>query len=249
MRSQIVAGNWKSNLNFQEAKSLLAELSQLKKDFPKDVQVAIACPFPYLGAFLNESDGIHLSAQNSSANDFGAFTGEVHPEMLMSMGIDHVIIGHSERRSMFGDNNEVVAQKVKRAVNAGMHVFFCCGEGLEHRDENAHFDWVKMQIESALFDLDETAMKQIVIAYEPIWAIGTGRTASAEQAQEMHEAIRSWLKEEFSEECANNTSILYGGSCKPSNAKEIFAQKDVDGGLIGGASLKAEDFNAIIHSF
>ncbi len=249
MRSQIVAGNWKSNLNFQEAKSLLSDLSHLQKDFPKEVQVAIACPFPYLGAFVSEVNGIHLAAQNASAHDFGAFTGEVHPEMLMSMGIDHVIIGHSERRAMFGETNEVIAQKIKRAVNAGMNVFFCCGEGLEHRDDDVHFDWVKMQVESALFDLDEAAMKQVVIAYEPIWAIGTGRTASAEQAQEMHAAIRSWLEEEFSADCANSTSILYGGSCKPNNAKELFAQNDVDGGLIGGASLKAEDFNAIIHSF
>ena len=249
MRSQIVAGNWKSNLTFQEAKTLIADLQDLKGSFPDDVKVAIAAPFPYLGAFASEVKGMHLAAQNSSAHEMGAFTGEVHPEMLASLGVDHVIIGHSERRSLFNESNEVVADKVKRAVNAGLNVFFCCGELLEHREEEVHFDLVKEQIETGLFDLDETAMKQIVIAYEPVWAIGTGRTASSEQAQEMHAAIRSWIADEFSQECAENTSILYGGSCKPSNAQELFAQKDVDGGLIGGASLSAKDFAAIIQSF
>ena len=247
MRSKIVAGNWKSNLLKSDAEVLAQNLCDAADSISNEVEVIIAPPFAYLGT-LPRCEAVQLSSQNCSATAFGAYTGEVAAEMLVSMGVNITILGHSERRSYFGETDEVVAGKVKRALEGGLRVIFCCGEQLEERESGKHFDVVKAQVDKALFDLSSAQMKSIVIAYEPVWAIGTGKTASADQAQEMHAFIRGVLAEKFGSETADNTSILYGGSCKPSNADEIFAKPDVDGGLIGGASLKADDFLAIVQS-
>lgn len=247
MRSKIVAGNWKSNLLKSDAEALAQGLCNAADSIPNEVEVIIAPPFPYLGT-LPRCEAVQMSSQNCSATAFGAYTGEVAAEMLVSMGVNITILGHSERRSYFGETDEVVAGKVKRALEGGLRVIFCCGEQLEERESGKHFDVVKAQVEKALFELSSAQMQSIVIAYEPVWAIGTGKTASADQAQEMHAFIRGVLAEKFGAETADNTSILYGGSCKPSNADEIFAKPDVDGGLIGGASLKVDDFLAIVQS-
>lgn len=248
MRSKIVAGNWKSNLTLDEAKDLLNQVNNLNKTSANNVEVVVAPPNVYLGA-LSPAEGIQFASQNCSRTSFGAYTGEVSAEMLVSMGVNITLIGHSERRAYFGETLEVVADKVQQALKGGLRVFFCCGEELPARESGGHFAVVKSQLESALFGLSSAQMQSIVIAYEPVWAIGTGVTASADQAQEMHAFIRSEIEAKFGKSTAENTSILYGGSCKPGNAKELFSQADVDGGLIGGASLKAEDFTAIISSF
>ena len=247
MRSKIVAGNWKSNLLKSDAEALAQGLCNAADRIPNEVEVIIAPPLPYLG-LLSQCKSVQLSAQNCSATAFGAYTGEVAAEMLVSMGVNITLLGHSERRSYFGETDEVVARKVKRALEGGLRVIFCCGEQLEERESGKHFDVVREQVKKALFDLSAAQMQSIVVAYEPVWAIGTGETASADQAQEMHVFIRGVLAEKFGAVTANNTSILYGGSCKPGNADEIFAKPDVDGGLIGGASLKVDDFLAVVQS-
>ena len=251
MRKNIVAGNWKMNLKREGALALVSEvLSQLPKD--KDTEVVFAPCFLYLykiAKMCNDFERVKVSAQNCSKEEKGAFTGEVSAEMVATSNGDYVIIGHSERREYFKETNTDLAQKVNRALANNLKVIFCCGESLRQRENEVHFDWIKQQLTEGIFHLDSTDFSSIVIAYEPIWAIGTGETATSEQAQEMHGFIRSILNEKYGAEIAENTSILYGGSCNPSNAKELFMQKDIDGGLIGGASLRSDDFLAIINSF
>tara|TARA_R110002051_G_scaffold100879_1_gene171277 strand:+ start:10146 stop:10895 length:750 start_codon:yes stop_codon:yes gene_type:complete len=246
MRSKIVAGNWKMNKNQEETEALLAELSAKLPDTAAEVMVAPT--FVNLGAAVRdlESSTIQVIAQNMHFAESGAFTGEISADMLLSIGVQTVIIGHSERRAYFGETDEILAKKVKAALAKNMRVMFCFGEELEDRKSENHFNVVAGQLKNALFDLEAEAWKNIILAYEPVWAIGTGETASPEQAQEMHAFIRKTITEAFDANIANTVSILYGGSVKPSNAVEIFSKPDVDGGLIGGASLVADDFMAIV---
>lgn len=250
MRTQIVAGNWKMNCNLDESQHLLNALKQ--KDFSKaDVEVVVAPPYTNLYAAhqsLKDSP-IKISSQNINENESGAFTGEISPSMLKSVGVEYVIIGHSERRAIYKESDALLAKKVTTALKHDLKIMFCIGEVLEQRKADKHFDVVKEQLEKGLFHSSASDMKNVVIAYEPVWAIGTGETASPEQAQEIHEYIRKVLADKYNQEVADQTSILYGGSVKPNNAKEIFAKKDVDGGLIGGASLDADSFADIVMSF
>ncbi len=246
MRNKIVAGNWKMNKNLQETDELLAELAAKMPD--TEAEVMVAPPFVNLSEAkrMLESSVIQVVAQNMHGAESGAFTGEVSAGMLLGIGIDTVIIGHSERRAYFGESDEVLAEKVSAALKKQMRVIFCFGEELQDRKSGKHFEVVGEQLKKALFGLKASAWDHIVLAYEPVWAIGTGETASPEQAQEMHAFIRKTIAQQYSQEVADKVSILYGGSVKPGNAKEIFSQPDVDGGLIGGASLVADDFVDII---
>ncbi len=249
MRKNIVAGNWKMNNDTKETKSLLKDIKKgLKKSSLKNTKVIVAPSFVNLSTavkVLGDSK-IKVAAQNMNAAKNGAFTGEISAEMLKSTGVKTVILGHSERRAYFGETDSILKEKVDSALEQKMKIIFCFGEELNDRKENKHFELVESQIKNALFHLPESAWKKIVLAYEPVWAIGTGETASPEQAQEMHAFIRKTVADMYSTEVADNVSILYGGSVKPANAKEIFSNPDVDGGLIGGAALKAKDFLAII---
>jgi triosephosphate isomerase len=249
MRKQIVAGNWKMNKTESETTQLVKELKQ--QDLNGDVEVLVAPTFVNLSAAVKatKGSGINVAAQNMHQSASGAFTGEISSAMLLDIGVQHVILGHSERRAYFGDTDELLNEKVQAALQAGLNVIFCFGEELEERKSATHFDVVNQQLSTALFDLDVSQWQQIVLAYEPVWAIGTGETASPDQAQEMHAYIRSLIRKNYDSTCADSVSILYGGSVKPANATEIFAQADVDGGLIGGASLQAEDFAAIVNGF
>ena len=253
MRKQIVAGNWKMNKNLEEGKILASEVVNMVKDeVQDDVTVILGTPFVHLlsvSQLTINSDKVFVAAQNCSDHDSGAYTGEVSVSMLDSIGVDYVIIGHSERREYFNETNAQLAKKIDLALAEKLTPIFCCGEQLEIREDGTQFDYVCNQITESLFHLTRDEMSKLVIAYEPIWAIGTGKTASAEQAQEMHAKIRTHLASQYGEDFANDISILYGGSCKPDNAKELFANPDVDGGLIGGASLNARDFLDIIKSF
>jgi len=249
MRKKIVAGNWKMNLNLEEGKNLVAGILAGKPALTENKQVVIAPPFVHLLQTGSQIEGIQyvsLGAQNCHFEASGAFTGEVSAAMLQSAGVQYVIIGHSERREYFNETDSQLAQKTDLALHNGLKVIFCCGEPLDIRDADTQNDYVAAQIKAGLFHLEAAALKDIVIAYEPIWAIGTGRTATAAQAQEMHAHIRQIVAAQYGHDIANATSILYGGSCKPSNAAELMACPDVDGGLIGGASLKAEEFLGII---
>ncbi len=252
MRKQIVAGNWKMNNTFQEADNLINELVEfINSNDIGDIGVIICPPAPYLelaSDSASESD-LFVGAQNVNDHDSGAYTGEISAAMLESMNIDYCIIGHSERRKYYHESNEMLSEKVNRAIESSIQPIFCCGELLPKREAGEYFDVVKAQLEESLFHLKEEDFEDVVIAYEPVWAIGTGVTATSDQAQEMHAFIRSLIKEKYNEDIAENTTILYGGSCNQKNAKELFANKDVDGGLIGGASLKADDFAKIIQSF
>lgn len=253
MRKKIVAGNWKMNNTVEEGKKLTSEIVNMVADeAPNDVTVILGTPFLHLLPVLQlteSSPTIFVAAQNCSEHESGAFTGEVAAGMLSAAGVQFVILGHSERREYFNETNQQLAQKVDLALAHGLTPIFCCGEPLEVRDAATHFDYVCNQLTESLFHLTREQVNKLVLAYEPIWAIGTGKTASSDQAQEMHEQIRAHLASQYGSETADSISILYGGSCKPSNAKEIFSGKDVDGGLIGGASLKSRDFVDIIKSF
>lgn len=251
MSRKLVAGNWKMNLSLPEGIALAKEVeAQLLANPTGDVQVVLGVPFSHLTAISHALEGeVAVSAQDCSANESGAFTGEVSAMMVASTGAEYVILGHSERREYHGEENALLAEKVNMALEHGLKVIYCCGEVLSERENNQQFEVVGDQILEGLFHLSKEQMKEVVIAYEPVWAIGTGVTASSEQAQEMHAFIRSLLQKQYGVIAAENTSILYGGSCKPANAQELFSEKDVDGGLIGGASLKANDFVAIINSF
>ena len=248
MRTKIVAGNWKMNKNLKETEALLSELSAKLPD--TDAQVIVAPTFVNLQAAkqaLRDST-MKVAAQNMHFEESGAFTGEISADMLLGIDVDIVILGHSERRAYFGEDDELLAKKVKTAVDKGMKTIFCFGEELEDRKAGNHFSVVASQLKNALFGLDANAWRNIILAYEPVWAIGTGETASPEQAQEMHAFIRKTISEAYNPTVAEDVSILYGGSVKPGNAAEIFSKPDVDGGLIGGASLVASDFVAIIEA-
>ena len=249
MRDQIVAGNWKMNNDHRQTEILLNALAVHSK--PKDVRVMVAPSFTQLSQSIDllKNDSIKVVAQNMNAAASGAYTGEVSAAMLKGIGVTTVVLGHSERRSLYHENNISLSDKVKTAIAEGMEIIFCFGEQLDERKTDRHFEVVKDQLSEALFALPEAAWEKIVLAYEPVWAIGTGETASPSQAQEMHAFIRSLIVERYSLSLANEIAILYGGSVKPSNAKEIFSMEDVDGGLIGGASLNAEDFMAIVNAF
>ncbi len=246
MRDKIVAGNWKMNKNLEEALQLVKELEGLGYD--SAVKMIVIPPFPFINAIVNHSK-ILVGAQNCAAQESGAYTGEVSATMLKSVGAQYVVVGHSERRSYFNEKNKDLSAKVNQCLTNNLTPIYCCGELLTERENNNHFEIVKSQISEGLFHLSEEQILETVIAYEPVWAIGTGVTASPEQAQEIHAFIRGLITEKYSPQVANSISILYGGSCNPKNAKELFALPDVDGGLIGGASLKAEDFIAISNSF
>ncbi len=248
MRTKIVAGNWKMNLNVVESQLLIGELMDALSTFETQAKIIVAPSFVNLPilAVATENTTITLAAQNVHHKEKGAYTGEVSADMLSSLGIDHVIIGHSERRAYYNDTDTVLKEKVSKALEYNMNIIFCVGEQLEDRKTEKHFDVIKKQLEIALFALDAYAYNFITIAYEPVWAIGTGETASPEQAQEMHAYIRSLIAKKHSASLAEDVSILYGGSVKPANAEELFSKPDVDGGLIGGAALKAADFTAII---
>jgi triosephosphate isomerase len=253
MRRKIVAGNWKMNNTIEEGKKLTSEIVNMLADETNgDVTVVLGTPFVHLLStkqMVAEAANLFVAAQNCSQHVSGAYTGEVSTKMLASAKVDFVIIGHSERREYFNETNEQLARKVDLALADGLEPIFCCGEPLEIREDGSFIDYVCNQLTESLFHLTREQISKLVIAYEPIWAIGTGKTASAQQAQDMHAAIRKHLASQYGEETANTISILYGGSAKPDNAPELFANEDVDGGLIGGASLKSRDFVDIVKSF
>jgi triosephosphate isomerase len=244
MRKKILAANWKMNLNLQEAKALIKKFNDSLPD-REDKKYVVFSP----SIFLNELNSIHgkvqLGAQNFYPADKGAFTGEISTSHLLDAQVSSVLIGHSERRMYFSESNEFLKQKVDSAIQHGFQVVFCCGESLETRDKNEQLSFVKNQLEASLFHLSASKFLTCAIAYEPIWAIGTGRTANEEQIEEMHHSIRRWISEKYNSEVAESTSLLYGGSCNGKNAKSIFSCPNVDGGLIGGASLTFEGFNEI----
>ena len=249
MRKQVAAANWKMNLTYQQAEKLVDELIATPHDLKEDQLAIFAVPFPYLH-MANEKLGgkknVYIAAQNCYSKKSGAYTGEVSVEMLTSMNIEYVILGHSERREYFAESNQLLAEKINLCLENKLYPIFCCGEPLQVREANSQNDFVAKQLEESLFHLSAEQMQNVVIAYEPIWAIGTGKTASSEQAQEMHAFIRQQLAAKYGNETAGNISILYGGSVKGANAAEIFSQTDVDGGLVGGASLNAAEFVTII---
>lgn len=252
MRKKIVAGNWKCNTNLQEGVELAKAVNELvvsKGD--KDVVVVLGTPFTHLSKVVESVDAsrVGVSAQNCGAEAKGAFTGEVSAEMVKSTGATYVILGHSERREYYNETSEILNKKVALTLENGLTPIYCCGEPLEIREAETQNDFVKKQLDETIFQLPVDEFKKLVIAYEPIWAIGTGKTASTEQAQDMLAFIRSLIADKFGKEVAEEISILYGGSCKASNAPELFSQPDIDGGLIGGASLKAEEFLGIINAY
>jgi len=249
MRKQIAAANWKMNLTYQQAEKLFDELLEEPISLKEGQEAIFAVPFPYLimaKSEVDEMQGFHIAAQNCSNKKSGAFTGEVSAEMLQSIGINHCIIGHSERREYFGDTNAIIAEKVNICLQHKITPIFCCGEVLAIREEGTQNAFVQEQLEESLFHLSESDITKIIIAYEPVWAIGTGKTATTAQAQEMHRYIRSVLASKYGDNIADEISILYGGSVKAANANELFAAPDVDGGLVGGASLVATEFLSII---
>lgn len=249
MRKQIAAANWKMNLTYQQGEKLLDEILDAKIELTPNQQVVFAVPFPYLimaKSEVAEENGYAIAAQNCSDKQSGAYTGEVSAEMLQSIGIGYCVIGHSERREYYLETNKMLADKVNLCLQYGITPIFCCGEALSVREKEEQNQFVQQQLEESLFHLAEEQIKQIVIAYEPIWAIGTGRTATTQQAQEMHQHLRSVLAGKYGKNVADEVSILYGGSVKANNAAELFACPDVDGGLVGGASLLAQDFIQII---
>ena len=252
MRKKIVAGNWKMNKTFAEGVELAREVNDYVryKEGGEGVLVVLGTPFIHLAKVAHNitESSIMVAAQNCATEKAGAYTGEISAEMIASTGAKCVILGHSERRSYYGETSPILVKKVAQALDSKLEIIFCVGEVLEERESEKHFEVVKQQLTDGLFNLTPEQFAHVVIAYEPVWAIGTGKTASAEQAQEIHAYIRQVLTAKFGA-AAQETAILYGGSCKPSNAAEIFAKEDVDGGLIGGAALKAEDFLAIGKGF
>lgn len=248
MSRSLVAGNWKMNLSLEEAKELLNGI----KDSYDGSSPLMVCPsYPYLSMAKDilKNTGVLVASQDCSVNKPGAYTGEVSTEILKSIGVDATLIGHSERREYHVESDELINAKVHKALEQGLKVVLCFGEVLEERKSGNYLEVIKSQVDKGLKGVSDIQMNNVVLAYEPVWAIGTGETASSDQAQEVHAKVRALVSELFNDTVAKNTSILYGGSCKPANAKELFSQTDVDGGLIGGASLKAEDFLAISKSF
>ncbi len=249
MRKKIVAGNWKMNKSLQEGIALVNDLKEVVKN--PNCDVVICTPFIHLATVAEMLKGtpMQLGAENCADKASGAYTGEVSAEMVKSTGAEYVILGHSERRQYYNETGEILKEKVLLALENGLKVLYCIGESLEEREADKQNEVVKKELEESVFNLSEEQFKNIVIAYEPIWAIGTGKTATAEQAEEIHAYIRSCVKERYGAQVAEDTTILYGGSCKASNAPELFSKPDIDGGLIGGASLKAADFKGIIDAW
>jgi len=249
MRKKIVAGNWKMNKTLQEGIELAKTINRQVED--NEVLVILCTPYIHLSDIRNviSKDSLYLGAQNCASEASGAYTGEVSAAMIKSTGAEYVIIGHSERRSYYQEDDALLNKKVKIALANDLLPIFCCGEVLQERQAGIHMKVVRTQIENGLFDLSAEDFGKVVIAYEPVWAIGTGVTATSDQAQEMHKIIRELVAERYGNVVADNTSILYGGSCKPSNAGELFANPDVDGGLIGGAALSTSDFMGIVNAF
>jgi len=248
MRKKIIAGNWKMNKTLEEGINLAKEVNdKLNRD---DVTVVLCTPFIHLTEVKKVivKKNLYLGAQNCASEESGAYTGEVSAAMIKSTGADYVIIGHSERRTYYHETNEILNKKVKLALKHNLIPIFCCGEILEERNKNIHFEVVQKQLKESLFDLPAEEFKKIVIAYEPVWAIGTGVVATPQQAQEMHAMIREFVANHYNKQIANDLTILYGGSCKASNAPDLFKNPDVDGGLIGGASLIADEFIGIVNS-
>ncbi len=251
MRKQIAAANWKMNLSLEQAEALADQLIAGNMTLSADQQVLLAVPFPYLLPIKNKislQSNVFVAAQNCAATKNGAYTGEVSAEMLKGMDIAYVIIGHSERREYYHEDNKILADKVNLALEYGIKPVFCCGEPLSIREAGTQNSYVELQLKESLFHLEKEQLRNFIIAYEPIWAIGTGKTASSDQAQDMHAHIRSVIASYAGQEIADSVSILYGGSVKAANAAEIFGKKDVDGGLVGGASLIATEYNTIINS-
>lgn len=248
MRKYVIAGNWKMNNDLKESEKLIVELKNLLQNEKPNCDVIVCPPFTSLSeaAKLLKGTQIKLGAQNMHFEDSGAFTGEVSASMLISVGCEYVILGHSERRNIFGETDEMINKKIKKALSVGLKPIFCVGELLEERENGSTNEVVKRQILRGLKGILDDEMKKIIIAYEPVWAIGTGKTASPAQAQAVHEFIRDLIEIEYSLETANDVTIQYGGSVKPENAKELISQKDIDGALVGGACLKADSFLGII---
>ncbi len=249
MRKKIVAGNWKCNTTLQEGIALAKEVNAVVKT--SDVQVILGTPFIHLTEVVKlvDNKAIAVSAQNCAAEAKGAFTGEVSAAMVKSTGAEYVILGHSERRGYYGETSEILNKKLALALENGLTPIYCCGEALDVREAGKQNEFVINQLNETIFQLSAEDFKKLVIAYEPIWAIGTGKTATSDQAEDMLKTIREAIAAKYGQAIADETSILYGGSCNAKNAKELFAKPNIDGGLIGGASLKAEDFNAIVMSF
>ena len=246
MRKKIVAGNWKMNLNKLDAVELFKSLES--NIYPTDVEVIIAPPSIYLDSFSSASN-LKIASQDVSQNSNGAFTGEFSSEMLFSINLRFAIVGHSERRVFHNESDEMIFNKVKSLINSGLTPIFCCGESLDDRNNGIQFDVVNSQLSNILNNLSSSDFEKIIIAYEPVWAIGTGLTAEPSDAQAMHSYIRNTIANKFTTKTSEQISILYGGSCKPANSKELFSMKDIDGGLIGGASLDSNSFLAIVNSF
>lgn len=251
MRKKIVAGNWKMNETLQEGIKLAKEINDLLKADKPNCGVVICTPFIHLASVapLLDKELVGLGAEDCANKDKGAYTGEVSAAMVKSTGAEYVILGHSERRQYYNETAEILKEKVQQALSNGLQVIFCCGETLEEREQGKQNEVVKAELEGSVFNLTAEEWKNIILAYEPIWAIGTGKTATSEQAEEMLAYIRSIVAEKYGQDAAEDTTILYGGSCKPSNARELFAKPNIDGGLIGGASLKAADFKGIIDAW
>ncbi len=251
MRQKIVAGNWKMNNDLNQGLELAEEIMKLENEIPSDVNVILAPPFIHL-ADINrkvQDTRLKVSAQNCADEEKGAYTGEVSASMVRSTGSEYVIIGHSERRAYYHETDDILLKKLNLALKNDLFPIFCCGEQLEQRENNQYFSVVQEQLENTIFKLSSEAFSRVILAYEPVWAIGTGKTATPEEGQEMHNFMRKLISENFSDDAAKNTSILYGGSCKPSNSAELFKQSDIDGGLIGGASLKSKDFVELTKTF
>jgi triosephosphate isomerase len=253
MRKKIVAGNWKMNLDYNEGLGLFSEVVNMVKDEATGNQQVVVCsPFIHLHSLVQLAKGYNklaIGAQNAHQAESGAYTGEVSARMVKSTGAEYVILGHSERRQYFGETNELLARKTDTALKNSLKPIFCIGETLQEREANKHFDVIRQQLEEGVFHLGADQFSQLVLAYEPVWAIGTGVTATSEQAQEIHAFIRKEIAAKYSQQVADELTILYGGSCNPKNAAELFAQPDIDGGLIGGASLKSRDFTDIVKAF
>lgn len=253
MRKNIVAGNWKMNMDYEQGISLFSEIVNMVKDEVIGNQEVVVCsPFIHLAAISKLSSGtgnVSIAAQTINEHESGAYTGEISASQVKSTGAAYVILGHSERRAYFNETDELLAEKVNAALKHDLKPIFCIGETKDERESGSYFDIIKTQLSKGLFHLDAEAFKNVVLAYEPVWAIGTGLTATPEQAQEVHAFIRKTLAEQYGQDIADGTSILYGGSANPSNAQSLFSQPDIDGGLIGGASLKSRDFLQIINVF
>lgn len=245
MRKKITAGNWKMNLSYSEAEQFVSELAKVSTVENDDI--ILFSPSIYLKSLIdNYGKYVRIGAQNGFHEDNGAFTGEVSFLQLKNIGVQHVLVGHSERRELFHESNELLREKVTKAIELGLNVTFCCGEQLQQRESQSHFSIIAQQLEESLFHLKDYQLSKVIVAYEPVWAIGTGKTASVNEAEAMHEFIREQLSIRYNADVALNTSIIYGGSCNSSNANELFSQPNIDGGLIGGAALSFYDFKTIL---